>query len=266
MRLSCVHDVLAPRPRRPEPTLGAPGPSNLRDAIIDPDSQPSATATVMVVDDEPGVRAALERALRIERYDVRLAGDGTEALALLAERSPDAIVLDVSMPDVDGLEVCRRLRAAGDRTPVLMLTARDAVDDRVAGLDAGADDYLVKPFALKELQARLRALLRRTEATRAGVLRFADLELDPVGREVRRAGREIELSRTEFNLLELFLEHPRQVLTRSQIFEHVWGYDFGSTSNALGVYIGYLRRKTEARGEPRLLHTVRGVGYVLRDR
>jgi two-component system response regulator MprA len=220
----------------------------------------------MVVDDEPGVRAALERALRIERYDVRLAGDGTEALALLAERSPDAIVLDVSMPDVDGLEVCRRLRAAGDRTPVLMLTARDAVDDRVAGLDAGADDYLVKPFALKELQARLRALLRRTEATRAGVLRFADLELDPVAREVRRAGREIELSRTEFNLLELFLEHPRQVLTRTQIFERVWGYDFGATSNALGVYMGYLRRKTEAGGEPRLLHTVRGVGYILRDK
>jgi two-component system response regulator MprA len=219
----------------------------------------------MVVDDEPGVRAALERALRIERYDVRLAGDGTEALALLAERSPDAIVLDVSMPDVDGLEVCRRLRAAGDRTPVLMLTARDAVDGRVAGLDAGADDYLVKPFALKELQARLRALLRRTEATRAGVLRFADLALDPVAREIRRGDREIELSRTEFNLLELFLEHPRQVLTRSQIFERVWGYDFGSTSNALGVYIGYLRRKTEAGGEPRLLHTVRGVGYVLRD-
>jgi two-component system, OmpR family, response regulator MprA len=248
-------------------TLGAPGPSNDSDAIIDPDSQPSASAnaTVMVVDDEPGVRAALERALRIERYDVRLAGDGTEALALLAERSPDAIVLDVSMPDVDGLEVCRRLRAAGDRTPVLMLTARDAVDDRVAGLDAGADDYLVKPFALKELQARLRALLRRTEATRAGVLRFADLELDPVAREVRRGDREIELSRTEFNLLELFLEHPRQVLTRSQIFERVWGYDFGSTSNALGVYIGYLRRKTEAGSEPRLLHTVRGVGYVLRD-
>jgi two-component system response regulator MprA len=254
-------------PGRPEPTLGAPGPSNDRDAIIEPDSQPSAgaNATVMVVDDEPAVRAALERALRIERYDVRLAGDGTEALALLAERSPDAIVLDVSMPDVDGLEICRRLRAAGDRTPVLMLTARDAVDDRVAGLDAGADDYLVKPFALKELQARLRALLRRTEATRAGVLRFADLELDPFAREVRRGDREIELSRTEFNLLELFLEHPRQVLTRSQIFERVWGYDFGSTSNALGVYIGYLRRKTEAGAEPRLLHTVRGVGYVLRD-
>jgi two-component system, OmpR family, response regulator MprA len=226
----------------------------------------SPPATVMVVDDEPAVRSALERALRIERYDVRLASDGREALALIADRSPDAIVLDVAMPDVDGLELCRRLRAAGDRTPVLMLTARDAVDDRVAGLDAGADDYLVKPFALRELQARLRALLRRTEAARAGVLRFADLELDPVARQVRRGGREIELSRTEFNLLELFLEHPRQVLTRSQIFERVWGYDFGSNSNALGVYMGYLRRKTEAGEEPRLLHTVRGVGYVLRDR
>jgi two-component system response regulator MprA len=224
------------------------------------------TASVMVVDDEPAVRAALERALRIERYDVRLAGDGVEALALLADRSPDAIVLDVAMPDIDGLEVCRRLRAAGDRTPVLMLTARDAVDDRVAGLDAGADDYLVKPFALRELQARLRALLRRTETARGGVLRFADLELDPAAREVRRGERAIELSRTEFNLLELFLEHPRQVLTRTQIFERVWGYDFGATSNALGVYMGYLRRKTEAGGEPRLLHTVRGVGYILRDR
>jgi two-component system response regulator MprA len=225
-----------------------------------------AAATVMVVDDEPGVRAALERALRMERYDVRVAVDGAEALALLADRSPDAIVLDVGMPHVDGLEVCRRLRAAGDRTPVLMLTARDAIDDRVAGLDAGADDYLVKPFALRELQARLRALLRRTETARAGVLRFADLELDPIAREVRRGERAIELSRTEFNLLELFLEHPRQVLTRTQIFERVWGYDFGATSNALGVYMGYLRRKTEAGGEPRLLHTVRGVGYILRDR
>ena len=228
--------------------------------------EPPAGATVMVVDDEPAVRAALERALRIERYDVRVAGDGDKALALLAERSPDAIVLDVAMPNVDGLEVCRRLRAAGDRTPVLMLTARDAVDDRVAGLDAGADDYLVKPFALRELQARLRALLRRTEAARSGVLRFADLELDPAAREVRRGARVIELSRTEFNLLEQFLEHPRHVLTRSQIFERVWGYDFGATSNALGVYMGYLRRKTEAGGEPRLLHTVRGIGYVLRDR
>jgi two-component system response regulator MprA len=225
----------------------------------------TSAGRVMVVDDEPAVRAALERALRVEHYDVQVAGDGAEALALLADRSPDAIVLDVAMPEVDGLQVCRRLRAAGDRTPVLMLTARDAVDDRVEGLDAGADDYLVKPFALRELKARLRALLRRTETARAGVLRFADLELDPVAREVRRGGREIELSRTEFNLLELFLEHPRQVLGRSQIFERVWGYDFGSTSNTLGVYMGYLRRKTEAAGEPRLLHTVRGVGYILRE-
>jgi two-component system response regulator MprA len=231
----------------------------------DEDTALTSAGTVMVVDDEPGVRAALQRALRIERYDVELAGDGAEALALLAARSPDAIVLDVGMPQVDGLEVCRRLRATGDRTPVLMLTARDAVDDRVEGLDAGADDYLVKPFALKELQARLRALLRRTETARSGVLRFSDLELDPAAREVRRGGREIELSRTEFNLLELFLEHPRQVLTRSQIFERVWGYDFGSTSNTLGVYIGYLRRKTEAGDAPRLLHTVRGVGYILRE-
>ena len=169
------------------------------------------------------------------------------------------------MPGVDGLEVCRRLRAAGDRTPILMLTARDAVDDRVAGLDAGADDYLVKPFALKELKARLRALVRRTEPEPGGSLRFADLELDRGAREVRRAGRRIELSRTEFTLLELFLEHPRQVLTRSAIFERVWGYDFGATSNSLGVYMGYLRRKTEAGDEPRLLHTVRGVGYVLRE-
>ena len=221
---------------------------------------------VLIVDDEPAVRAALDRALRLDGYEITLAADGREALDSLADTRHDAVVLDVAMPGIDGLQVCRRLRDAGDRTPVLMLTARDAVDDRVAGLDAGADDYLVKPFALRELQARLRALLRRTEASRAGVLRFADLELDPVAREVRRGGREIELSRTEFNLLELFLEHPRQVLTRSQIFERVWGYDFGSTSNALGVYIGYLRRKTEAADEPRLLHTVRGVGYILRDR
>jgi two-component system response regulator MprA len=219
----------------------------------------------MVVDDEPGVRSALERALRIEGYEIVLAGDGREALDLLAGGSPDAVVLDVAMPEVDGLEVCRRLRAAGDRTPVLMLTARDAVDDRVEGLDAGADDYLVKPFALRELKARLRALLRRTDAPGDGLLRFADLELDPAAREVRRGGRGVELSRTEFNLLELFLERPRQVLGRSEIFERVWGYDFGATSNALGVYMGYLRRKTEAGGEPRLLHTVRGVGYILRE-
>jgi two-component system response regulator MprA len=221
---------------------------------------------VLVVDDEPAVRTALERALRLEAYEVELAADGREALDRLAEGAPpDAVVLDVAMPHVDGLEFCRRLREAGDRTPVLMLTARDAVDDRVAGLDAGADDYLVKPFALKELKARLRALLRRAGPAGDGALRFGDLVLDPVAYEVRRGERQIELSRTEFHLLALFLEHPRQVLTRSQIFERVWGYDFGASSNALGVYVGYLRRKTEAGGEPRLLHTVRGVGYVLRD-
>ena len=220
---------------------------------------------VLVAEDDKALRESLVRVLRFEGYDVEAVGDGAKALEAVDVRLPDAVVLDVMMPVVDGLAACRRLREHHRLLPILMLTARHEVADRVAGLDAGADDYLVKPFALKELQARLRALLRRTEATRAGVLRFADLELDPVGREVRRAGREIELSRTEFNLLELFLEHPRQVLTRTQIFERVWGYDFGSTSNALGVYIGYLRRKTEARGEPRLLHTVRGVGYVLRD-
>jgi two-component system, OmpR family, response regulator MprA len=222
---------------------------------------------VLVVDDEPAVRVALERALRLEAYEVELAADGREALDRLAGPGPpDAIVLDVAMPHIDGLEVCRRLRDAGDRTPVLMLTARDAVDDRVAGLDAGADDYLVKPFALKELKARLRALLRRSgSAGAADPLRFGDLVLDHVAYEVERGGRRIELSRTEFHLLALFLEHPRQVLTRSQIFERVWGYDFGASSNALGVYVGYLRRKTEAGGEPRVLHTVRGVGYVLKE-
>jgi two-component system, OmpR family, response regulator MprA len=221
---------------------------------------------VLVVDDEPAVRTALERALRLEAYDVELAADGREALDRLADGAPpDAVVLDVAMPELDGLEVCRRLRDAGDRTPVLMLTARDAVDDRVAGLDAGADDYLVKPFALKELKARLRALLRRAGPGGDGTLRFGDLVLDPVAYEVSRGERRLELSRTEFNLLALFLEHPRQVLTRSQIFERVWGYDFGASSNSLGVYVGYLRRKTEAGGEPRVLHTVRGVGYVLKD-
>jgi two-component system response regulator MprA len=223
---------------------------------------------ILVVDDEPAVRAALDRALRLERYDVELAADGVAALDALAERRPDVVVLDVAMPGVDGLEVCRRLRAAGDTVPVLMLTARDAVDDRVAGLDAGADDYLVKPFALRELHARLRALLRRAangSGARAGTLRFADLELDPATREVRRGERRIELTRTEHHLLELFLAHPRQVLTRAQIFDHLWGYDPGPTSNALAVYVGYLRRKTEEGGEPRLLHTVRGVGYVLRE-
>jgi two-component system, OmpR family, response regulator MprA len=220
---------------------------------------------VLVVDDEPAVRTALERALRLEAYEVELAADGHEALARLADGAPDAVVLDVAMPELDGLEVCRRLRNAGDRTPVLMLTARDAVDDRVAGLDAGADDYLVKPFALKELKARLRALLRRAGPGGDGTLRFGDLVLDPVAYEVWRGDRRLELSRTEYNLLALFLEHPRQVLTRSQIFERVWGYDFGAGSNSLGVYVGYLRRKTEAGGESRVLHTVRGVGYVLKD-
>ena len=223
---------------------------------------------VLVVDDEPAVRSAVQRALALERYDVALAADGREALDRVAGEALDAVVLDIAMPHVDGLEVCRRMREAGDRTPVLMLTARDAIDDRVAGLDAGADDYLVKPFALKELKARLRALLRRAETPGEGEdakLRFADLSLDRGAWESYRGPRRLELSRTEFQLLALFLEHPRQVLTRSQIFERVWGYDFGATSNALGVYVGYLRRKTECGGEPRLLHTVRGIGYVLRE-
>jgi two-component system response regulator MprA len=226
----------------------------------------AAMARVLVVDDEPAVRRALERALRLENHEVLLAADGEEALDALVTEPADAVILDVMMPKLDGLEVCRRLRKAGDRTPVLMLTARDAIDDRVEGLDVGADDYLVKPFALRELQARLRALLRRSgDGTPGEILRYGDLVLDPIAHEVRRGDRLIELSRTEFLLLELFLRHPRQVLTRTTIFENVWGYDFGPTSNALGVYMGYLRRKTEAGGEPRLLHTVRGVGYVLRD-
>jgi two-component system, OmpR family, response regulator MprA len=226
----------------------------------------SLMARVLVVDDEPAVRRALERALRLESYDVALASDGEEALDVLASTPADAVILDVLMPRLDGYEVARRMRQAGDRTPILMLTARDAIDDRVQGLDVGADDYLVKPFALRELQARLRALLRRAgEGSDGEVLRYGDLVLDPVAHEVHRGDRLIELSKTEFLLLELFMRHPRQVLTRSTIFEHVWGYDFGPTSNALGVYIGYLRRKTEAGGEPRLLHTVRGIGYVLRD-
>jgi two-component system response regulator MprA len=219
---------------------------------------------VLVVDDELAVRTSLHRALNLERYDVDLAEDGRQALDCVASGRYDAIVLDVSMPLLDGLEACRRMRAAGDTTPVLMLTARDAVDDRVAGLDAGADDYLVKPFALRELQARLRALLRRVDGP-ADELRFGDLRLEPATRDVWRGDRRLELSRTEYALLELFLRHPRQVLERSVVFEQVWGYDFGATSNVLGVYMGYLRRKTEAGGEPRLLHTVRGVGYILRE-
>jgi two-component system, OmpR family, response regulator MprA len=220
---------------------------------------------VLVVDDEPAVREALERVLRRDGYDVELAPDGREAIRRQTAAPADAVLLDVLMPSLDGLEVCRRMRDTGDRTPVLMLTARDGVGDRVAGLDAGADDYLPKPFSLDELLARLRALLRRSGWTgERRVLRFDDLELDPISYEVRRGGRPIELTRTEFLLLELFLMHPRQVLTRDVIFDRVWGYDFGPASNSLEVYVGYLRRKTEAAGEPRLLHTVRGVGYVLR--
>jgi two-component system response regulator MprA len=224
---------------------------------------------VLVVDDEPAVREALERVLRLEGFDVELAVDGAEAMRRLsapAAAQPDAVVLDVLMPRLDGLEVCRRLRDVRNRTPILLLTARGDVGDRVAGLEAGADDYLAKPFALEELLARLRALLRRSGWQDDGrVLRFADLEVDTAAHEVRRASRLIEVTRTEFLLLELFLRNPRQVLSSAQIFEHVWGYDFGPGSNSLQVYIGYLRRKTEAAGEPRLLHTVRGVGYVLRN-
>ena len=223
-------------------------------------------ARILVVDDEPAVRSALSRALTLERYQVADAADGREALARLGSAPYEAVILDVAMPHVDGLEVCRRLRAGGDRTPVLMLTARGEIDDRVAGLDAGADDYLVKPFALRELLARVRALLRRAEEddTAAETLEFEDLRLDLKAHEAWRGDRLLELTRTEFLLLEMFLRHPRQVLTRTAIFEHVWGYDFGSSSNSLGVYMGYLRRKTEDGEETRLLHTVRGVGYVLR--
>jgi two-component system response regulator MprA len=219
---------------------------------------------ILVVDDERAVRESLRRALELEGYEVDVAEDGEEALERV-ERSADAMILDVLMPGIDGLEVCRRLRAEGNEVPVLMLTARAEVDSRVAGLDAGADDYLPKPFALAELLARLRALLRRAGATDDGALRFADLELDSGTREVKRGGVPIDLTRTEFALLELFLRNPRQVLTRSVIFERVWGYDFGPTSNSLDVYIGYLRRKTEEGGAPRLIHTVRGVGYALRE-
>jgi two-component system response regulator MprA len=225
-------------------------------------------ARILVVDDEPAVQSALSRALTLEHYTVAQATDGRQALERLGSDPYEAVILDVAMPHIDGLEVCRRLREGGDRTPVLMLTAREEIDDRVAGLDAGADDYLVKPFALRELLARVRALLRRAgdedddEQERA--LAFEDLRLDRLAHEAWRGDRLLSLTRTEFLLLEMFLRHPRQVLTRSAIFEHVWGYDFGATSNSLGVYMGYLRRKTESGNEPRLLQTVRGVGYVLR--
>jgi two-component system response regulator MprA len=225
-------------------------------------------ARILVVDDEPAVQSALSRAFALEEYDVSQAMDGREALERLGSHPFEVVILDISMPHVDGLEVCRRLREGGDRTPVLMLTAREDVEDRVLGLDAGADDYLVKPFALRELLARVRALLRRAgdDDGQEQTLIFEDLRLDLLAHEAYRGERELELTRTEFLLLEMFMRHPRQVLTRSAIFEHVWGYDFGSTSNSLGVYMGYLRRKTELGAESRLLHTVRGVGYVLRER
>jgi two-component system response regulator MprA len=221
---------------------------------------------VLVVEDEDAVRDAIERALTLEGYAVETAPTGERALYTLEEGgSVDAVVLDVLLPGLSGLDVVRRLREEGQRVPVLMLTARGAVDDRVAGLDAGADDYLVKPFALKELLARLRALLRRRAADGAQPLVFGDLELDVGSREVTRGGRRIELTRTEFNLLELFLRNPRQVLRRPVIYDRVWGYDLDADTHALEVYIGYLRRKLEQDGEPRLLHTVRGVGYALRE-
>jgi two-component system response regulator MprA len=220
---------------------------------------------VLVVDDDPAVSGALNRALRLEGYEVSLAADGPQALEEIAIRPPDAVILDIGLPTIDGLDVCRRLRAAEDDTPVLMLTARDAINDRVQGLDAGADDYLVKPFALAELLARLRALLRRRPEDAGEILRFADLSLDPVTREARRGDRAFTLTRIEFDLLELLLRHPRQVLTRELILDRVWGYTFDSGTNSLAVYVGYLRRKTEEGNETRLIHTARGVGYVLRE-
>ncbi|MET9495788.1 response regulator transcription factor [Streptomyces sp. NPDC006552] len=228
---------------------------------------------ILIVDDEPAVREALQRSLAFEGYDTEVAVDGADALEKAAAHQPDLVVLDIQMPRMDGLTAARRLRAIGSTTPILMLTARDTVGDRVTGLDAGADDYLVKPFELDELFARVRALLRRSgyaSAAVAGtdgsdVLAFADLRMDLATREVTRGARTVELTRTEFTLLEMFLAHPRQVLTREQILKAVWGFDFEPSSNSLDVYVMYLRRKTEAGGEPRLVHTVRGVGYVLRS-
>lgn len=222
----------------------------------------------LVVDDDPELRAALTRALRLDGYDVTAVSNGLKALEAMPEVTPDVVVLDLMMPYVGGLEVCRRLRAKGDRTPILVLTARDEVGDRVAGLDAGADDYLVKPFALEELRARLRALLRRSRPAAEDEdtpLTLADLTLDPLSREVRRGNRAIDLTRTEFTLLELLLRNAGRVLTRDVIMDRVWGYELEPASNSLEVFIGYLRRKTEAGGEPRLIHTVRGVGYTARE-
>jgi two-component system, OmpR family, response regulator MprA len=229
---------------------------------------PGAKPRVLVVDDDKAVRESLRRSLEFNGYEVALAGDGAEALAAIAAASPDVVVMDVMMPRLDGLEATRALRTAGNDLPILVLTARDAVGDRVEGLDAGADDYLTKPFALQELLARLRALMRRVaprEDVEDEVLSFSDLSMDIATREVRRGDRSIELTRTEFALLELFLRRPRRVLERSFILEEVWGYDFPTTANSLEVYVGYLRRKTEAEGEARLIHTVRGVGYVLKE-
>ena len=220
---------------------------------------------MLVADDDRAVREALERALQLNGFDVALAADGNEAIAETTARTPDALILDVMMPGYDGLDVTRRLRREGNRVPILLLTARDAVGDRVEGLDAGADDYLPKPFALEELLARLRALLRRADTTPTEMLRFADLTFDIGSMEARRGGRRFELTTTEAHLLELFMRNPRQVLPRPLIYERVWGYDFSHTSNALDVYVGYLRRKTEGEGDPRLIHTVRGTGYVLRE-
>ncbi len=223
---------------------------------------------ILVVDDDRAVRESLRRSLSFNGYSVELAQDGREALDLIVRHRPDALVLDVMMPRLDGLEVCRQLRSAGDDLPILVLTARDSVSERVAGLDAGADDYLPKPFALEELLARMRALLRRTnpeDENASEAMAFSDLSLDPVTREVARGERPISLTRTEFSLLEMLIANPRRVLTRSRILEEVWGFDFPTSGNALEVYVGYLRRKTEAEGESRLIHTVRGVGYVLRE-
>ena len=222
---------------------------------------------VLVVDDDRAVRDSLRRSLEFNGYDVVLAGDGAEALVTLGAHHPDVVVMDVMMPRLDGIETTRALRAAGNDVPVLVLTARDAVGDRVEGLDAGADDYLTKPFALEELLARLRALLRRVVPADGDeeVLSFADLTMDVATRDITRAGRAIELTRTEFTLLEMFLRRPRRVLERSFILEEVWGFDFPTSANSLEVYVGYLRRKTEAEGETRLIQTVRGVGYVLKE-
>jgi two-component system response regulator MprA len=220
---------------------------------------------ILVVDDDLAVCRSIDRALRLEGYEVVTVATGHDALEAVAQGSPDALVLDLQLPDLDGLQVCRRIREAGNDTPILMLTARHGIDDRVQGLDAGADDYLVKPFALEELLARLRALMRRRFEGEGGLLRFGELTLDLATREAHRGQRSFVLTRIEFDLLELFLRHPRQVLTREVLLNRVWGFDFDSGTNSLAVYVGYLRRKTEAGGEPRCIHTVRGVGYVLRD-